>query len=177
MENDTVFLREVEPEDASLLLLWENCPTVKRVSGRQENYSLAEINAFIAQSKNVDALQQVRFMICKTEDKFPIGTVDLYDMDFHYRHAGIGVLIKDEANRNKGFASQAINKCIQLGIEKYQIVNYFCVIHKNNLASIKLFEKNGFVQIGVRKNWYYLDGKWEDELMFQRCEIENNEKE
>lgn len=170
MEKNDVFLRTVEPEDASLLFLWENTPEVMRVSGRTTTYSLPEIQSYIANAKEVKVLGQLRFMICKSSNEAPIGTIDLYDMNFTAKNAGIGVLIVDKKERNNGFASQAIEKCIAIGVTKYEIVNYFCVIHASNHSSVKLFEKNGFERIGVKKKWYIVDGKWEDELMYQRIE-------
>jgi diamine N-acetyltransferase len=170
MENGNIFLREVALEDASLLMLWENTPEVMRVSCRESKYSLQEIIAFLEDAKKVEEQSQLRFIICLKENNRPIGTIDLYSINFTSKNAGIGVLIMDEKDRNKGFASEAIEKCIAYGVKKYEILNYFCVVHGSNISSIKLFEKNGFKRVGLRKKWYLVDGYWEDEIMFQRME-------
>lgn len=168
MESKQVFLRTVETADAPLLLLWENDPEVMRVSNRSKKYTLQEITTFISTAQNVEENKQLRLMVCEFETERPIGTVDLYDINFSDKNAGIGVLIKDKNDRKKGFALAAIKNCIAIGVKKYQILNYFCVVQASNHASLRLFEKLDFERVGVRKNWYQNNGEWEDEIMFQR---------
>ena len=47
--------------------------------------------------------------------------------------------------------------------------NLHCSIHSDNLASVGLFEKAGFVRVGVRKEWYLEKGVWLDEILYQKC--------
>lgn len=46
----------------------------------------------------------------------------------------------------------------------------FLEVRPSNKAAIKLYEKLGFSEIGVRKNYYPVEGGREDELMFS-CDI------
>lgn len=55
--------------------------------------------------------------------------------------------------RNKGIGNILLNKLIQLskGNQKNTI---FLEVNSNNLNAIKLYEKNGFKKVGLRKKYY-----------------------
>lgn len=55
--------------------------------------------------------------------------------------------------RNKGIGNILLNKLIQLskGNKKSMV---FLEVNSNNLNAIKLYEKNGFKKVGLRKNYY-----------------------
>jgi diamine N-acetyltransferase len=43
----------------------------------------------------------------------------------------------------------------------------YCFISPENIQSLHLFEKYGFVKCGIKKEWRLHEGKWIDEVMFQ----------
>jgi diamine N-acetyltransferase len=43
----------------------------------------------------------------------------------------------------------------------------YCNILANNFESIDLFQKEGFVQIGIKKDWIQTSNGYMDEYMFQ----------
>jgi ribosomal-protein-alanine N-acetyltransferase len=62
------------------------------------------------------------------------------------------------AYRKRGLASKIYNliegRFLQLGIK-----NLHLEVAENNDPAIKLYEKLGFERVGVRKNYYFLEGK------------------
>jgi diamine N-acetyltransferase len=41
-------------------------------------------------------------------------------------------------------------------------------ISSSNAKSILLFEKNGYINVGLKKDWIFYNNKFNDELLFQK---------
>ena len=41
-------------------------------------------------------------------------------------------------------------------------------ISSNNVESISLFKKNGYNEVGLKKDWVFYNNKFNDELLFQK---------
>ena len=108
-------------------------------------------------------------MICELYSGNPVGAIDLYDADFRHGNASVGILIGDIKARNKGYASQALQLMMEYAAKILELYNVQCSIQASNLESIHLFERAGFSRVGVRKNWFRMNGKREDEIIYQLC--------
>lgn len=95
-----------------------------------------------------------------------IGSIDLYDFEPHHLRAGIGILI-DEAQRGQGHAFEALELVKDYCFNTLNLHQLYCSIEPDNVISIRLFAKAGFVPCGTRKEWLLRNGAWSDELMFQ----------
>ena len=169
LQNKSIFLRAVEKEDATRLMLWENNPKHWKVTGTEVPFSLQGILEFIEQAQHFWQHGQIRFMICLNDTKEAVGCIDLFNADFKHRRAAIGILIGDDANKNKGFALESIELLIEYSTQIVDLHNLYCSIHSDNPASIALFEKAGFEFVGKRKDWYYEQHQWIDELLYIKC--------
>ena len=168
INGENIFLRQVDPTDATLLLLWENNPENWKVSETEAPFSLREIEDYIATASNIRVNKQLRLIICKRESKNPIGTIDLFDVDFKNKRAGVGILISNKNERQKGFASEALKLMSEYASKMLNFKQLHCLVQSDNLKSISLFEKQGFTKTGVRKNWYYNNGKELDAYFYQK---------
>lgn len=142
MVDYTISLREMKPADAELLLEWENNPENWEISETSQPFTKEQIEAFVNQPQSLKENKQQRFIICLADS--PIGCIDLFEYDDDKKKAGIGVLIAEKINRNKGYASQALNLLKDRCRNELNIVYLFCNITSENTASIRLFEKCGF---------------------------------
>lgn len=55
--------------------------------------------------------------------------------------------------RHKGIGNTLLNELIKISIKNNKN-NIFLEVNSNNLFAIKLYEKNGFKKVGLRKNYY-----------------------
>jgi diamine N-acetyltransferase len=106
-------------------------------------------------------------MIEHLENKITIGTIDVFEFDLFHKRAGIGILIADESYRRKGYATMSLTCLIQYCFKTLQLHQLYCNILANNTESIDLFIKQGFVQIGIKKDWILTSDGYQDECMFQ----------
>ena len=158
-----IFLRTVLPSDTDNLHQWENDRSIWPVSGTTKLFTKKEIEDFISDSqKDIYSTQQLRFMIILSESpdkktEYPVGCIDLFDFDEQHRRAGVGVLIAEEKERNKGYAPEALKLLIRYSFEKLFLRELYCTIHSNNTDSLQLFLRNKFtITEKLSENKYFL---------------------
>lgn len=165
-----ISLRALEPSDVELLYDWENNREVWSISNTLKPFSKYILTKYIESSHlDIYEAKQIRMMIDlgEREEKRTIGSVDLYDFDPYHLRAGIGILIAEEKDRNKGYASQALREIIEYAFNVLKIKQLFCGIAVSNEASLKLFKKAGFSISGVKKQWLKTMDDYEDEIFLQ----------
>ena len=168
MKAQQVRLRALEPEDIVFLYRWENDPAVWTVSNTITPYSKYVLKKYIDSSHlDIYTTKQQRFVIVHTETDIPIGTVDLFDFEPSDRRAGLGILIYDEKDRGKGFASQAVDLLLEYCFGTLGLHQVYCNIFSDNEASLRLFASKGFVRAGVKKEWVRAGNRWKDEVLMQ----------
>ena len=79
-----------------------------------------------------------------------IGFINYYDLYDRYEIANIYV---KEENRKQKIGSKRLEKDIKLG-EQQQIKNITLEVKKDNVYAIKLYEKNEFKKVAIRKAYY-----------------------
>lgn len=163
-----IYLRQLEQEDANLILMWENDSSNWKVSDTEVPFSLLEIQKYIENASNVRQNRQLRLMICKSDSNKAVGTIDLYNIHFKHKRAGIGVLIADDESRNKGFASEAILLLEQFAQRKLNMQQLYCEVQSSNRVSIHLFTQLNYQHVGTRKNWYLFENDTLDLYFYQK---------
>lgn len=167
MKGKQVTLRLPEPTDLELLYSWENNTENWLVSLTHTPFSRATLEKYLHSVHDIFQDRQIRFLICLSDQR-PIGCVDLFELDLKNRNAGLGVLIGDSSDREKGYALEALALMCAYAFETLGLQNLFCHISEKNTASQKLFEKLQFEMVGRKKNWIRNGAQWEDELLYQR---------
>jgi len=168
MKYEKIKLRALEPEDLELLYEWENNSKYWAISNTVSPFSKYTLKRYMENShKSIYETGQLRLMIEIADENKTIGTIDLFDFDPFHKRAGLGILIADEEQRRKGYASMALKCLIDYCFKTLQLHQLYCNILANNCESMDLFKKQGFVQCGVKKEWVKSSDSYLDEYMFQ----------
>ncbi len=109
----------------------------------------------------------MRMIIESKSDGKAVGAVDLFDIDPTNRRAGIGVLVYDDADQQKGYGSDAINIITRYAFDILGLNQLYCNILVNTLKSFNIFKKKGFKVVGVKTEWVKTTSGWLDEYMLQ----------
>lgn len=117
--------------------------------------------------KLYDDKTKVYFAIRMQSNLQIIGYCFLTEIDYVHRHANVGIIIAEDFNGN-GFGAESIEFISKygfcgLGLNKLH-ANVLC----GNLASQKIFEKNGFLKEGCLKKEYFISGSWEDCIVYSK---------
>ena len=100
------------------------------------------------------------FKVLKIEDDIIGYYISLFAMD---ESQLLNITVKSESQQ-KGFG-QLMLKNLFSDCRKAKITNIFLEVRKSNLSAIKLYEKNGFNEIGIRNNYYRNKGAKEDAIL------------
>jgi diamine N-acetyltransferase len=167
LKDDKIALRALEPEDIDLLFEWENNEEIWTISHTTAPFSKHILALYIQDSvKDIYESKQLRLMITTNEGK-TIGAIDLFDFDPFHLRVGIGILIHNQEDRSKGFASAALNLMIHYCFEKLNLHQIYANILTDNEHSIKLFLHAGFEITGTKRDWVRDGRMWKDEYLMQ----------
>ncbi len=167
LSSDKLILRAPELNDLDILYKWENDESIWYLSNTLIPFSRFDLEQFILQGNHdVFSDKQYRFMIEDKDSSELLGCIDLFDFDPANKRAGVGILV-DEKHREKGVASQALDIFIDYAFEQLNVHQLYCNILASNTNSLFLFKRKQFSEIGVKKDWVFLDGKYHDEILFQ----------
>ena len=161
-------LRPLEPNDLEILYSWENNPENWKVSQTLTPFSRKILTKYLEDSHlDIFQIKQFRLVIELTEGKKPIGLIDLFDFDPLHQRAGIGILIGDKSDRQKGYANEALSILLEYCFSILFLNQVYCNILETNEISHKLFSNAGFNHTGTKKSWIRTSEGWENEYFFQ----------
>lgn len=164
-----ITLRAMEPSDVGAMLRWENDRSLWHLGSTSEPFSREAITQFIQQSgEDIFSKKQLRLII--DLQGVAIGAIDLFDFDPINRHAGVGILVYQEALRGKGYAKQALEELIIYAAGRLGMHSLWAHVAVDNHASMALFEGCHFTSSGTLRSWIRLDsGVYQDVIVYQLC--------
>lgn len=167
LKGEHIYLRALEPEDLEFIHTIENDESVWEISNTITPYSNFLIKQYLKQShKDIFEVKQLRLVISSYNNE-ALGMIDLFDFDFKNSRAGVGILVKNTEDRGKGVGSEALKLLINYSFTHLGLHQLYCNISEENDVSIKLFTKQGFKNIGLKKDWNLVNGSYKNEYIFQ----------
>lgn len=168
LKGDSIYLRALEPNDLEFIYIMENDQSIWEVSNTQTPYSRFLIRQYLENAhQDIYEAKQLRLAICQDEDFPALGLIDLFDFDPKNNRAGVGILIQDVAKRNLKIGSEALSLLIAYSFKHLNLHQLYANIGIENEASKALFTKFGFECIGVKKDWNFSNGVYQDEVIYQ----------
>ncbi|WP_298498537.1 GNAT family protein [uncultured Algibacter sp.] len=167
LKGENIYLRALEPEDLEFIHTIENDESIWEISNTQTPYSKFLIKQYLEHAhKDIFEVKQLRLVISNYND-LALGMIDLFDFDFKNRRAGVGILVKEPNDRLKGYGREALKLLIDYSFKHLDLHQLYCNISEDNGASVKLFSNQGFKQIGLKKDWNYVNGSYKNEYLYQ----------
>lgn len=168
LKGTSVCLRALEPEDLELLFNIENNREFWEISTTLTPYSRYILKQYLENShRDIYEVKQLRLVICRADDKSPLGLIDLFDFDPKHKRAAIGILIENNQNRGKGYGGEALELLSSYCFHQLDLHQLYANVGADNLPSQKFFERAGFTLVGSKKDWNLVNGKFKDELLYQ----------
>jgi len=168
LKGEHIYLRAIEPEDLDFLYELENSTAMWEISGTTRPYSRYVLKLYLKNAhRDIYEVKQLRLSIC-AKDKKVIGFIDLFDFDPKNRRAGVGIIVLKDKNRNKGIGAEALSLLCSYAFKSLDLKQLYANVMLDNTASVHLFEKSGFVKVGVKKDWIFYDGIFKDEILYQK---------
>lgn len=163
-----IYLRALEREDLDFVYNIENDMSLWELSETQTPFSRFLISQYLENAhQDIFEAKQLRLVICDTNGK-AIGLIDVFDFNIKNRRAGLGILIKNETDRFKGYGKEALDLLVNYCFKVLHMHQVYANISESNLSSLKLFEGNGFKKIGLKKDWIFDGNQYTSEYILQR---------
>ncbi|MFD1096560.1 GNAT family N-acetyltransferase [Salegentibacter chungangensis] len=167
LKGEKIYLRALEPEDLDFVHCIENKEDLWEVSAAQTPYSRHLIRQYLRNShRDVYEMKQLRLVICNLEGA-QVGLIDIYDFDPKSRRAALGIIIAETSDRKKGYGAESLGLICKYCFNHLDLHQVYANIGEDNLASRRLFEKQGFENTGIKKDWNLVNGSFKDELLYQ----------
>lgn len=167
LEGQHIRLRALEPEDLDFVLEVENDESIWQLSNTQTPFSRYVIKQYLEHAhKDIFEVKQLRLVIENDKEK-PLGLIDLFDFDFKNKRVGVGIIIKEPSNRDKGYGYEALQLLMDYCFKHLGVHQLYCNISEENGASLKLFTKLGFKKVGLKKDWNFNNGTFNNEYLLQ----------
>ncbi len=167
LKGQHIYLRALELDDLNFIYAIENDESIWEISSTNTPYSKFLIAQYLENAhKDIYEVKQLRLLISNYNNE-AMGLIDIFDFDPVNHKAGIGVLIKNEINRNKGYASEALKLLISYCFKHLNLHQLYCNVSENNLPSLNLFKNQGFKEVGLKKDWTFFDNTYKNEYLLQ----------
>jgi RimJ/RimL family protein N-acetyltransferase len=165
LRGESVILRPPRESDVEAAYAWDRDPELAAWNGRAPiSISLSAARRdYLARWEDPSVKT---FIMEAREPGEPIGMVTLYD----FRNAGceLGIKIGPEDLRGKGYASEAVELLVDYAFDSLglEVVRGSTLSHNERMR--RVFDKNGFVQVGDGSLLSRYDNRRYTELFYER---------
>ena len=106
----------------------------------------------------------LNFAIVNLENDELIGNCGIKNISYLHRIAEVGIFIGIEDNRNKGYGAEVLNLLLDYGFNYLNMNNIMLNVKSFNERAIACYKKVGFKELGRRRESYFLNGKYYDDI-------------
>ncbi len=140
IETTRLFLRNIEESDAETIVRWRSDPAVYRFFKSPHKLTIEEHLSWYRTRYAVDD-NRFDFMCLERDGGCPVG---VFGLIINEDSAELNYLLAPYA-QHKGYAKEALEGLIEFASTKKLITTFRAEIHKENLPSVILIKRLGFV--------------------------------
>ena len=167
--SERIILRNPNDADAhGAYAAWMNDPDVTRfLESRFASHTPHSLRAFIASMR--DDPDSLFLAIERGDDGRHIGNIKIGPIDRHHMSAAMGVIVGDKQSSGRGFATEAIRVAAQHAFQYMGVEKLWAGCYAPNVASIRAFERAGFVREGhLHRHWRLAGNEFVDGILLGR---------
>lgn len=162
IRGERVFLRASERSDLTAFVRWFNDADVLRNLAMRAPMSEAAETGWYDGMLAAQGTTDYHFVICLLEDKRPIGTVGLHDLDLVNGNAEFGIAIGEKAEWGRGYGTDATRAVCGFGFGELRLERISLYYHDGNDRGRRTYEKAGFVHEGTLRRAHFAAGEHRD---------------
>lgn len=163
LKGKKVFLRPPTPEDFAEL-------TAMNQASRKFHKGLAnpplERKAFDAFLLRNEFENNESFLICRQADNLIVGMINLSQIfRGNFQNAYLGYYLGADFS-GKGYMTEAIGLILRFAFKALKLHRIEANVQPQNLSSIAVLQKNGFIKEGFSKRYLKIGARWRDHERF-----------
>lgn len=155
-------LRRLDSSDADITFAWRNNPDVYKWC--RQNDVLHYDNHLNWMHSQCQDKSISMYSIIDAGSEEMVGVCGLTSIDLVNRRAEFSLYIGPE-HQGQGFGEAALRELVAKGFNAYGLNSIWGEAFDGNPA-IKMFERVGFKREGVRREFYFREGKFVDAILF-----------
>tara|TARA_B100000963_G_scaffold359398_1_gene386646 strand:- start:1186 stop:1746 length:561 start_codon:yes stop_codon:yes gene_type:complete len=154
-------LLPIDQVDIDLLKKWQNDASVKYpLMGFRFPIQKETVKDWLENLRNDNGVKRVMFGIYVNSDA--VGTVSLHNIDYVNSNADFGIYVAEKKENNKGVGTAASIMTLDFAFNAMGLNRVGLEVISNNLNAIHMYKKIGFVNEGVKRNYYFMNGSFFD---------------
>ena len=155
-----ISLRAAEKKDISLFHKWSNDQSLVSIIGPTIPTSFYEQEQIF--DKNHNNENRKVLMIVKSNE-----TVGYLYLDFDWQNSKVqlSITIGEKNFQNQGLGFDAVMASLNLIFRKYMFNKCYLYVLTSNIRAIKLYKKCGFINEGILKEDYLINGGFQDRIL------------
>ena len=158
---ERIYLSPVSAEDMEQYTTWINDSRVSDGLGNSSQvFSVEREKTVLEEMSN----SGYNFAIVRAADDVLLGNASLFDINQMHRNAQCGLFIGEVENRNKGYGQEALKLLLNYGFNTLNLNNVMLKVFSFNEMAISCYKKVGFRMIGQRRNSFFLNGKYHNDV-------------
>jgi len=170
LTSDRITLRQINQKDAQALYSLRADSRVMQYIDRPLATSIDDANEFINKINNsLITGDGISWAISLKDDPVMIGNIGLWRIIKENYRAEIGYMLHT-AFQGKGIMQECFDLVLHYGFNDLKLHSIEANINPENLASMKLLEKNGFVREAYFKENFFYDGRFLDSAIYSLLE-------
>ncbi len=175
IETDRLLLRRFAYEDAkSMLSNWAGDDCIQHMYGEPSYKTIDAVRNLL--DKYIEGYNDdyyFRWAVIEKESGECIGQIAYFLVDGNNHFGEIEYCI-GTAFQGRGYASEATRAVIDYGFDKIGFHKVQICVRPSNIPSRRVIEKCGFIYEGTLRDYFYIDGKYEDRMYFSIIRKDSN---
>ncbi len=159
---ERIYLSPVSMEDAEKYVEWF-CD-FKMTDGIGKSGNIMTVEAEREWIEKTLKNNDLNFAIVNLENDELIGNCGIENVSHQDRIGTVGIFIGDENNRSNGYGTEALKLLLDYGFNYLNLNNIMLTVKSFNERAIKCYQKVGFKEFGRRRESYFLNGKYYDDV-------------
>lgn len=165
LKTDKIYLRNITPEDSIALYDYIKDKSDNPHSDFNYPFSLDDSKKMFEKMRVANPEKYKGFIICLPDNQ-PVGFIS-FKIDKNNQNAEIGLWIA-KPYRNKGCGQSAITLITNYAFTNLGLKLIYCNIDYDNIVSINLFKKCGYLEEAKLKERHFIDGKFKDSVILSK---------
>ncbi|MBW5470393.1 GNAT family N-acetyltransferase [Brevibacillus formosus] len=161
-QSERIYLRKMTGEDVDVYHTWRNDVEVMRTTNpSMDVYTWDDTNGFVNQVI-LQGSSSKSYMIVDSQTNRPIGITSLIQIDLKNRNAECIIDIGEKEYWGKGYGREALKLLLDYAFLEMNLHRVSLRVFSFNEKAIRLYERLGFKQEGISRQFLFREGKWHD---------------
>ncbi len=160
INGEKVRLRPITDEDTEDIVRWRNDPDVWKYFLFREPFTPEMHRRWL--KEKVETGKVVQYIVVERKSCRSVGSVYFRDVNEKNESAEYGIFIGERCARNRGLGTETAKLFTEFGLNVLRLHRISLKVLGNNQVARHSYEKAGFTEEGIFRDFIKLDGKFED---------------